>query len=246
MAEGQRLAVTAWSAWSPQRETHADWRAWAGLGDESTRDEIVNSNAVPMMLRRRSTPLGQKMIASALACGEVVSTGRYVLASRHGEFSRTLRILETLAERELPSPADFSMSVHNGLAGLLSIHCGNMRGHTALAAGIDTFGFGLMEAAACLAERPHEPVLFIFGDEPLSGEYAGFGDDDLDLPLIVALALQIPSTKDECILFNAAPQTSATTPSTSAAIDFLRFLLSGEVAAVSEGVRMKWMWRRAI
>jgi hypothetical protein len=245
MAEGLRLAVRAWAAWAPERETPAAWRAWAGASDSAVSETDGGTIAVPMMLRRRSTALGQKMIASALACGEVARSGRYVLASRHGEFSRTLGILKSLAARELPSPADFSMSVHNGLAGLLSIHLGNTRGHTALAAGLDTFGFGLMEAAARVVEQPDEAVLLFFGDEPLSGEFHVFGADDVDLPLVVALALQAPTDGDDGILFDAVPKRPGSRPSTAAAIDFLRFLLSGAQSAVSEGDRMTWNWRRA-
>jgi hypothetical protein len=198
-----------------------------------------------MMLRRRSTALGQKMLASALACGETALTGRYVLASRHGEFSRGLSILKSLAAHELPSPAEFSMSVHNSLAGLLSIHLGNTSGHTALAAGLDTFGFGLIEAAAHLVEQRSEPVLLLFGDEPLPGEYDVFGGDDVDLPLVVALALHAPAAGDDGILFEALPTSAGARPSTAAPIDFLRFLLSGAQSAVSEGARMTWTWRRA-
>jgi hypothetical protein len=245
MAGGLRLTVRAWSAWAPQRETPAAWRAWARATDIGASEADASSIAVPMMLRRRSTALGQKMIASALACGETALTGRYVLASRHGEFSRTLGILKSLAAHELPSPAEFSMSVHNGLAGLLSIHLGNTRGHTALAAGVDTFGFGLIEAAARLVEQPSEPVLLFFGDEPLPGEYDVFGEDDVDLPLVVALALQAPAAGDDGILFDAVPRSAGTQPSTAAPIDFLRFLLSGAQSAVSEGARMTWTWRRA-
>src|SRR5262249_20833291 len=188
----------------------ADWRTWAGAVS-GTAD--VAAAAVPMMLRRRATALGQKVIAGALACGDALRTGRYVLASRHGEFSRTLRILDSLAARELPSPAEFSMSVHNALAGLLSIHFGNMRGHTALAAGLDTFGFGLVEAAACLAEQPQESVLLIFGDEPLSGAFATFGADDVGLPLVVALVLRPPGAGNGGIVFEADPRNPSALPS---------------------------------
>ena len=240
-----RLAVRAWSAWAPQRETPAAWRAWAGATDIPADDADASPAAVPMMLRRRATALGRKMISSALACGETARTGRYVLASRHGEFSRTLDILKSLAQDNLPSPAEFSMAVHNALAGLLSIHLSNTRGHTALAAGLDSFGFGLMEAAACLVEQPCEPVLFFFGDEPLPGEYAAFGEDDADLPLVIALALQTPGVDDDSILFDSIPRCAGPRPSTATAIEFLRFLLSGAESAVSEGERMTWMWRRA-
>jgi hypothetical protein len=210
MTKGQRFAVTAWSAWAPGRETPEDWRAWVGVAQSAI---ALGPVAVPMMLRRRTTDLGQRIIAAALACAEAAHAGRYVLASRHGEFSRTLRILRSLAARELPSPADFGMSVHNALAGLLSIHFGNMRGHTAIAAGLDTFGFGLMEAAACLAEQPQDPVLLIFGDEPLSGEFVTFGADDIELPLVVAVALRSPGAGDEGILFDAAPRSVFAWPS---------------------------------
>jgi hypothetical protein len=245
MAGGLRFTVRAWSAWAPQRETPAAWRAWARATDLGISEASTGSIVVPMMLRRRSTALGQKMLASALACGETALTGRYVLASRHGEFSHALSILKSLAARELPSPAEFSMSVHNALAGLLSIHLGNTRGHTALAAGLDTFGFGFIEAAAHLVEQPSEPVLLLFGDEPLPGEYNVFGGDDVDLPLVVALALQVPAAGDDGILFEALPRSAAVRPSTAAPIDFLRFLLSGAQSAVSEGARMTWTWRRA-
>ena len=245
MAGGLRFTVRAWSAWAPQRETPAAWRAWARATDLGISEASTGSIMVPMMLRRRSTALGQKMLASALACGETALTGRYVLASRHGEFSHALSILKSLAARELPSPAEFSMSVHNALAGLLSIHLGNTRGHTALAAGLDTFGFGFIEAAAHLVEQPSEPVLLLFGDEPLPGEYNVFGGDDVDLPLVVALALQVPAAGDDGILFEALPRSAAVRPSTAAPIDFLRFLLSGAQSAVSEGARMTWTWRRA-
>ncbi len=245
MAGGLRFTVRAWSAWAPQRETPAAWRAWARATDLGISEASTGSIVVPMMLRRRSTALGQKMLASALACGETALTGRYVLASRHGEFSHALSILKSLAARELPSPAEFSMSVHNALAGLLSIHLGNTRGHTALAAGLDTFGFGLIEAVAHLVEQPNEPVLVLFGDEPLPGEYDVFGGDDVDLPLVVALALQAPASGDDGILFEALPRSAGARPSTSAPIDFLRFLLSGAQSAVSEGARMTWTWSHA-
>ena len=245
MRTGVWLAVRAWSAWAPQRETPAAWRAWAKATDVGTGEASAGPIAVPMMLRRRSTALGQKMIASALACGETALTGRYVLASRHGEFSRGLSILRSLVAHELPSPAEFSMSVHNGLVGLLSIHLGNTRGHTALAAGLDTFGFGLVEAAAYIVEQPSEPVLLFFGDEPLPGEYEAFGEDDVDLPLVVALALRAPVAGDDGIFFDAVPRRSGARPTTAAPLDFLRFLLSGAQSTVSEGARMTWRWRRA-
>ena len=200
-----------------------------------------------MMLRRRATPLGQKIAISALGCGHAVRDARYVLASRHGEFSRLLGILDALAQDELPSPTDFSMSVHHAMAGLLSIHAGNTAGHTALAAGADTFGMALLEAASCIAEQPDEPVLLLYGDEPLSGAYAGFCDEDTRLPLVAAFALSSPVLGERAVITALEPRGSeAASPGTTgcAARDFLRFLLSDAASAISHGDRIGWRWHR--
>src|SRR5262249_4512547 len=101
------LAVHAWSAWAPGRETRADWCVWAGAADNKADTPIVTP--IPMMLRRRASPLGQKIIGAAVGCENSVLHARYVLASRHGEFSRMIGILRALDAGELPSPTEFSM-----------------------------------------------------------------------------------------------------------------------------------------
>src|SRR5262249_4684279 len=151
---------------------------------------------------------------------------RYILASRHGELGRMIGILRALDAGELPSPAEFSMVVHHALAGLLSIGASNTNGHTALAAGLDTFGLGLLEAGSCRAERPDEPVLLLYGDEELPGEYAAFRGDDVGLPIVVALALRAPQSGDDVIQFEAAPRTELGVPKGCAAAAFLRFLIT--------------------
>jgi hypothetical protein len=198
-----------------------------------------------MLLRRRATPFGQKILGCAAACGDALRHGRYVLASRHGEFSRVIGILRALDTGELPSPAEFSMVVHHALTGLLSIGTGNTRGHTAVAAGLDSFGFGLMEAVSCLAERPQEPVLLLYGDEALSGEYAQFADDDLGLPVVVALALRTPQMRDDAILFEATPRAELGVTNGCAPAAFLRFLITAAPDAAVGGCRMNWRWSRA-
>lgn len=244
------ITVRGWSAWAPGFESSADWFRWAGAEADAAPSGAGTAASIPMMLRRRTTALGQKMIAAPLACG-TVATARYVLASRHGEMTRTVGILQALASGELPSPAEFSMAVHHGLAGLLSIHAGNRLGHTAIAAGPDSFGFGLMEAAASLAENSQEPVILLYGDEPLPGEYAAFREaGESHLPFVLALALEAapagPDGEGDQILFQALPQVAGVSPTASAAHDFLRFLLSGSASASSHGERMSWVWHRGV
>jgi hypothetical protein len=249
MTQSLRVTVRAWSAWAPERATRAAWRQWAGAPaspEPTLPEDEAALPALPMMLRRRTSPVGQKLIAAALACGDAAQTARYVLASGHGELWRTVGIIDALNQGELPSPAEFSLSVHHGLVGLLSIHTGNRRGHTALAAGPDSFGFGLLEAAACIAENPAEPVLLLYGDAPMPDEYAPFRTPgDAALPLVVALALGPADGGDgETITLDSAPATGERATE-SAALDFLRFLLSGAPQGTSAGTRLDWVWRRA-
>ena len=193
-----------------------------------------------MALRRRATPLGQRILSSAIAAGGLAKTPRYILACRHGEFSRFLGILGSIARDEAPSPAEFSMSVHHALAGLLSIQAGNTQGHTAIAAGTDTFEMALLEAAACLAEDPDTPVLLIYGDEPLTGAYAAYNDAFDTEAFVAAFALTGSSGGLRGIELDHDGQTKATGNAVCGAREFLKFYLSGATSGRSANGRMQW------
>jgi hypothetical protein len=199
------------------------------------------------MLRRRIGPLAQAAVSAALGA-EGAEQSRYIFASRHGELGRTVGILATIAAAETPSPTEFSMSVHHALAGLLSIHTGNREGHTAVAAGVDTFGFGFMEAVAYVAAEA-KPALLVYYDSALPHEYSGFDVPGDALPLIVAVRLEPAlSGKPRCAFAPTASTPSAgraEIATTAAPLDFLRFVLTGESTVVSVGRRMVWRWLRA-
>ena len=184
------------------------------------------------------------MMAACLACGDGADVGRYVFASRHGEMTRTLSIMQSLAASELPSPADFSLSVHNALAGLLSIHAGNRAGHTALAAGPDTFGYALVEAQGLLAEQPGKSVLVCYGDDVLPGAYSSFKDDDVGLPMVAALLLTAAGQGTDAICQTAAATDALPISHVSLAAEFLAFLLRSQREHVAVGQDMTWRWRR--
>jgi len=103
------------------------------------------------------------------------------------------------------SPADFTLSVHHALVGLLSIAQGNRNGHIAVAAGPESFGFGFLEAVSCLQERPAEPVIFLYYDEPLPPPYDQF-DSKEARPLAVALSLSSSGAGERLLLSAATPR----------------------------------------
>ncbi len=140
------------------------------------------------------------------------------------------------------------MSVHHGLAGLLSIHTGNRAGHTAVAGALDSFGYGLLEAASCLAEAPDVPVMLIYFDAPLPEEYAPFRPDaEADLPLVLAMTLAVSG--GEAVSISAIADDGAgqqeNLPQENLPLSFLRFLLGNQRGASARGGRMTWRWHRA-
>jgi Beta-ketoacyl synthase, N-terminal domain len=242
---GVRFKVTDWRAWAPGFETLQAWQDWAG--SEGATPEIPwSSSRLPPLMQRRIGSLGQKVVSAALGC-EAVATGRYILASRHGELGRTVGLLRSLATAEALSPTDFSMSVHHALAGLLSIHTGNRQGHTAVAAGADTFGFGFLEAASYVAAES-KPALLIFCDAPLPMEYEAFETPDDALPLVVVVQLEPVSDAEPHTIFSLMPSDRPArpdgVPTAQAPRDFLRFLLGEDPAVLSAGQRMDWRWQR--
>ena len=144
------------------------------------------------MLRRRLGPLGRAM----LHCAGQVASGRgpmsSVFASRHGDVTRTVPILEDLARGLQPSPTQFSMNVQNAVAGVWSIARQDPSPSVSLAAGPETFGMGLLEALSLHASDPGNPVLFVYADEPLPEPFTGFAERELPLHA-VALLVGLPA-----------------------------------------------------
>lgn len=228
MNEALRFHVVAWAGWLPGCD---------GLvmgGTASAR------GGLPLALRRRITPIGRKLMEAAWAIlPEAEMQPRIVLSSRHGEYARTLGLLSSLAECGEVSPAEFSLSVHHALAGLLSIAIGNRAGHTAIASGADSFGYGLLEAVACAAEDD-APVLLLHFDEPLPDIYADVCSD-ADLPVVFACLLRHgPNASGRCVAMDFA-QTERPS-SDPLALLFADFLRSGRDVH-GTGQRITWGWR---
>ena len=172
------------------------WAAWDFASDAISRDWSSDDlRKVPSELRRRVSPIGRR----CLECGWLITSHfevnpKIILASRHGEFTRTFDLLQSIDKTGEVSPADFSLSVHHALAGLLSIVTRNEHGHLAVAAGKDSFGFGLLEAAASLAES-ETSVLLLYFDEVLPDFFNELIAQP-DCPQAFALLLERPQAEE--------------------------------------------------
>jgi hypothetical protein len=118
---------------------------------------------------------------------------RSVFASQHGEPARVLPMLEDLAAGLDISPTQFSMNVHNAVAGIWSIARQDRSAGTAVGAGPESFGWGLAEAFG-LHQADGEPVLFVFGDDALPELFAS--QTRLQAPLhAVGLLIGLPAAR---------------------------------------------------
>jgi hypothetical protein len=242
-----RFRVLDWMALSNTTGTREGWMAWAaGAPWVSGSCEMeCRSTSLPPLLRRRITPIGQKALRAAHDLAETAREARFILCSRHGEFSRTLELMRAAVTREAPSPADFTLSVHHALAGLLSIAANNMAGHTAIAGGLDTFGCAVLEALGCLAAEPQRPVLLIYYDATLPGPYAELDGPAGEAEFAFALLLSSGTGDGDLILTATPAGAPAGVAATQQAKQFLSFLLARRAELISPGERMDWHWFRA-
>jgi beta-ketoacyl synthase-like protein len=169
------LPIAAWSAWAPGLETEQAWAEWAVSRREfSSGIESPKLAFVDPLMRRRLSRLARMALHVGHACLQVASAHRIVLASRHGELQRTVGMLHELTRGGELSPTDFSLSVHNAIAGVHSIVQHDRSPSIAVAAGEESFGYGLLEAAGQWQLNPAQRVLVIFTEEPAPAEYRRF------------------------------------------------------------------------
>ena len=231
-----RFRVENWAACCVNGSNGVEW-----LTRETDR---ASTTMLPSILRRRVSAIGQKAFETALHLGDITGA-RFIFCSRHGEYRRTQSLLESIAKNEPTSPADFSLSVHNALAGLLSIAHANGAGHTTIAAGVDSFGFGLLEAAACLDAREDERVLLVYFDEPLPEDYVTFCEEQEAFAAALLLSLASGADDDVLLELTAIDERLPRRSATEQASDFIDFLRSERGELASRGARAQWRWRRA-
>ena len=229
---------------APGLETRLAWSAWCRGFSHPESGPANNQVTLPSSLRRRISAIGQRAFRASWTLSEQ-RDARFVFCSRYGEMDRTLRILHSLSAAEPVSPADFSLSVHNALAGLLSIAWRNTEGHTAISAGDESFGYGLLEAGACLTRRTDEAVMLVYFDDVLAPPYDEFaGGTEPCVALAMLLKPSRNGSGDFILTLEPGEGVASISPSISQPLAFLKFMAAGEPALTWAGDRKLWRWRR--
>lgn len=149
-------------ALSPGLVDEAAWQAWAQHGLWPVEPPFPATPLLPMMMARRLSQGSRLAVQVGLSLLARHPVDYAIFASRHGELTRSMTLLQALADRQRLSPTDFSMSVHNTAAGLCSIQGKAAIPMSSLAAGDSSLMAGLTEAVAALQAGARKVLLVAF------------------------------------------------------------------------------------
>lgn len=106
-----------WNAWAPGINDLNNWLNWSKGDFVLHQDKAVVTESVSRMLQRRLSLLAKAVFNTADKCrvtGEQIPT---VFSSANGEICKSLKLLNAIQAGDEVSPAAFSLSVHNAIAG---------------------------------------------------------------------------------------------------------------------------------
>ncbi len=238
------LNIERWSAWAPGLETEDDWRAWA-RGEKVLTDDFAypKLTVLPSLMRRRLSSLGKIALKVAYDCRTEGESLRTIFSSRHGEANQTVGLLGDITGGEPVSPTKFSLSVHNTGSGLFTITSQNTAPSTAVAARLDSFEMGCVEAHGALATGREERVMMVFADTPLEPPFDILVD--YEPPFAAGFLLSSKPGSHSLRLTMAVREEGEELSQTPHGLSFMRFLLqpdSPDLRLVTD--RLAWTWSR--
>ena len=230
--------IKGWLALSPGLNTREQWQHWLDNSKQwPAEDNHVPANLIPPMQRRRMSSLSKITVQAALQLSQNQPVDYIIFASRHGELTRTVTLLEDIISGQDASPMAFSQSVHNTAAGLFTIASKRATPVTSLAATENSLSSALIEAYCYLAENPDHNVLLVDFDEPLPALYQQYETQDYQY---YALALLITSGADYSLTITEKAQKIAS--KMPHALDFIDFLINQDKQQMIQGRCKQWIW----
>lgn len=247
------LSINAWSAWSSEIGGPSNWGAQKDHEENSGQIFSPDVSLIPAIKRRRMSVLSKIAISTALDCLNKSNNTKNeslsplcVFASQHGELERGMKILSSMVNVQEISPTDFSLSVHNTPLGLFSILTNNSQAATSIAAGGDTFAYGLLEACMQLEATPERQVLYLYFDQPLPEVIREFDKSKLE-SICIALLLSTPNDNSEKFSFtckSSKVDVSSQSETTDFGRQFLDYYLSDKTSLTVGSGSKVWQWSR--
>jgi len=237
-----KFNLNEWVALSPGLISQQDWGDWSKNNCLWPVDLVdVPANLIKPIMRRRMSSLSKLALQAALQLSSEKTVDYIVFSSRHGELTRTVKLIEDIMKGEEASPMSFSQSVHNTAAGLFTICSQRATPVTSIAAVESTLHHAFIEAAVYLQENPSKQVLVVDFDEPLPTQYAHYEHSDRNYHGYAFAALlsfgdntQISWSKNSVQSIDSFPQS----------LSIIDFLIQQKRMFSIHDQRLSWSWRR--
>ncbi|MGH7886378.1 MAG: beta-ketoacyl synthase chain length factor [Candidatus Binatia bacterium] len=240
---GVSFSISAFAAWAPGVETPEAWLEWSSGQRSIAGDSEPAVRAMAPMLRRRAGVLDRMALEVAYRCLGDRKGVPAIFSSRHGETSRSLDLLNDLANGLPLSPTTFGLSVHNATGGLFSIARGDHASSSALAAGQSTVEHAVIEACGLLADGASEVLLVVY-ERPLPALYAAYQDCH-EQPFAWAWLIHSPTSDVVSLSWSVAVDDEAAGDERlSPGLAILRFYLRQDRCLERICQRRRWLWSR--
>lgn len=232
--------IDKWIALSPGLLSTEEWLNWS-KNDHTWPSEPSPApvNLIKPMMRRRMSSLSKLALQAALQVSEDQDIDYIIFSSRHGELTRTAKLIEDIMAGQDASPMAFSQSVHNTAAGLFTISANRATPVTSLAAVESSLHHALIEASIYLQENPNSAVLLVDFDEPLPVPYQQYEQLTYQGYAFAAILtagdqLQLSWCKNRLPVSESLPQS----------FNVIDFLLNENQQKSIIDHRFKWIWTR--
>ncbi len=231
-----RFSLEHWRLWHSATVTsHQTWPGGEVLPHVAGGADV---QFIPMLQRRRMSPLARAACAVAWQCREKAGDLPAVYCSLHGESQDYFGLLEELSRNQPLSPSRFSLCVHNAIAGLFSIQSRCTLPYVALAGGSDGLFAAFLEAAGLLLETPR--VLLVCYEQPLPQAYQAYlTTSDTTWALAMVLSRPTAGKRQLCLsrdLFD--PPSFGREPSS----DLIQAILTDSHRGYTQLERATWHW----
>lgn len=238
--EGHRselcFSLKFWALWqSVPLSTHNCWPGGEVLPFDDGSPDV---SFLPMMQRRRLSPLARAVCAVAWRGRQSNGDMPTIFFSRHGESQYYFEMLQGMAAGESVSPARFSLCVHNAIAGLFSFQTHSFLPYVSLAGGTEDLFGAFIEAAGQLLDVPK--VMLICYEQPLPQIYRNYVPS---LDMTWALAMVLGRAEDTGFRLRLSRDISNGASLTQGyAFDFVNAIVSGQYSGCIELERSVWHW----
>ncbi len=238
---GLCFTLEKWTLWQSEAcLAEACWPCGEVLPHNAGKADV---SFLPMMQRRRLSPLAKAAIAAAWPCGESFVNQPAVFCSIHGESQNYFELLTDLATAQEISPTRFSLSVHNAIAGLYSQFRGTSSPYIALAGGTESLFAAFLEAAGLILEGPSQRVLVVWYEQALPAVYRNHARGP-DRTIALAMRLSAESPNGTRLRLRRMPSNKASAMAPACWLqEFCQAILKGERHSVTSEGQFLWHWR---